>query len=86
MTKNTTWRRRFALNATAVLTAALIAMVSQGAAAQSGYYAGKTVRIVVGSSAGGGYDTYARAIAPFLASTCPASRPSSCRTCRAAAA
>ena len=36
------------------------------ARAQSPFYAGKTVTIVVGASAGGGYDIYARAIAPFL--------------------
>mgnify|MGYP003336239766 FL=1 len=33
------------------------------------FYAGKTVRFVVGSSAGGGYDTYARLIQPYLAKT-----------------
>ncbi|HTK13212.1 MAG TPA: hypothetical protein VL402_05370 [Xanthobacteraceae bacterium] len=36
------------------------------ARAQSPFYAGKTITIVVGASAGGGYDIYARAIAPFL--------------------
>jgi hypothetical protein len=36
------------------------------APAQSDFYAGKTVRIIVGSSAGGGYDTYGRAIAQFF--------------------
>lgn len=71
MTASAMWRRRFALNATAALGAALIAAVAQGAAAQSGYYAGKTLRIIVGSSAGGGYDTYARAMAPFFAEYLP---------------
>jgi len=32
-----------------------------------GFYRGKTVRILVGSPPGGGYDLYARLIAPFLA-------------------
>jgi len=43
-----------------VMLAALVAAVP--ADAQSKFYEGKTVRIVVGFSAGGGYDTYARAI------------------------
>jgi tripartite-type tricarboxylate transporter receptor subunit TctC len=51
--------------------AALIATVPQAAQAQPGFYAGKTVRIIVGSTAGGGYDIYARAIAPFLAEHLP---------------
>ena len=51
--------------------AALVATAPQDAIAQSGYYAGKTVRIIVGASAGGGYDIYARALAPFLAEHLP---------------
>ena len=31
------------------------------------YYAGKTVRMVVGSGTGGGYDIFSRMIAPYLA-------------------
>jgi tripartite-type tricarboxylate transporter receptor subunit TctC len=46
-------------------------MMTDSVQAQSGSYAGKTVRIIVGSSAGGGYDTYARAMAPFLAEHLP---------------
>ncbi len=52
-------------------TAAIALLASQHAAAQSDYYAGKTVRIVVGASAGGGYDTYARAIAPIFGEHLP---------------
>jgi tripartite-type tricarboxylate transporter receptor subunit TctC len=52
------------------MVAALVAAAGT-ADAQPGYYAGKTVRIVVGSSAGGGYDTYARAIAPILSEHLP---------------
>ena len=33
------------------------------------FFRGKTVRLVVGSTAGGGYDTYARLIAPSLSKT-----------------
>ena len=71
MTASVSWRRRSgALNVIA-LAAAMMASAPESATAQSGYYAGKTVRIVVGSSAGGGYDTYARAIAPILAEHLP---------------
>ena len=34
--------------------------------AQEAFYKGKTVRIIVGASAGGGYDTYSRAIARHM--------------------
>src|SRR5262245_12098784 len=71
VTANGRWRRRCAFNLVGLLAAALITAASQNAAAQSGYYAGKTVRIIVGSSAGGGYDTYARAMAPFFAEHLP---------------
>lgn len=42
--------------------------VAATAAAQSeaDFYKGKTVRLVVGTSSGGGYDTYARLLAPHL--------------------
>src|SRR5690349_9611147 len=53
------------------LSIALLAIVPHTTKAQSGFYPGKTFRIIVGSSAGGGYDTYARAIAPFLAEHLP---------------
>jgi tripartite-type tricarboxylate transporter receptor subunit TctC len=35
--------------------------------AEKAFFAGKTVRIVVGSGVGGGYDVYSRLIAPYLA-------------------
>ena len=41
--------------------------------AQSPFYQGKTVRIIVGGSAGGGYDTYTRAIARHLGKHVPGS-------------
>ncbi|MPZ39783.1 MAG: hypothetical protein GEU95_17335 [Rhizobiales bacterium] len=72
---STTRKPRRHLRATAIsfgaLVIALVAASTESAKAESGYYAGKTVRIVVGSSAGGGYDTYARAIAPILAEHLP---------------
>src|SRR5437867_2620286 len=41
------------------------------AAAQEPYYKGKTVRIVVGFTAGGGFDTYSRAIARHMSNHIP---------------
>ena len=37
--------------------------------AEKAFYAGKTVRMVVGSGTGGGYDVFSRIIAPYLART-----------------
>jgi len=39
--------------------------------AQEGFYRGKTVRIIVGASAGGGYDTYSRTIARHMGKHIP---------------
>jgi tripartite-type tricarboxylate transporter receptor subunit TctC len=52
----------------------LLVLVFGGACpptAQDDFYRGRTVRIVVGYSAGGGFDTYARAIARHLAKHIP---------------
>ncbi len=38
-------------------------------ASESGYFKDKTVRIIVGYGPGGGYDAYARMIAPYLSKT-----------------
>jgi tripartite-type tricarboxylate transporter receptor subunit TctC len=51
-----------------VLIASLVLVT--GAAADD-FYKGKTIRIVVGFSAGGGFDTYARAIARHMAKHIP---------------
>ncbi len=56
--------RRFAL--TAILAAVVFALGAWGAAAAADSYAGKTVRIIVAYSPGGGYDTYARYVARHL--------------------
>jgi tripartite-type tricarboxylate transporter receptor subunit TctC len=37
--------------------------------AEKAFYAGKTVRMIVGSGVGGGYDVFSRLIAPYLAKT-----------------
>src|SRR5690242_20261373 len=63
--------RRAASGIIGALAAVLVVSVPATAKAQAGFYAGKTLRIIVGSSAGGGYDTYARALAPFLAEHLP---------------
>jgi len=52
----------------------LLVLVFGGACpptAQDDFYRGRTVRIVVGYSAGGGFDTYSRAIARHLAKHIP---------------
>jgi tripartite-type tricarboxylate transporter receptor subunit TctC len=46
---------------------------NQFAIAQESFYKGKAVRIVVGTSAGGGYDTFTRAIARHLGKHIPGS-------------
>jgi tripartite-type tricarboxylate transporter receptor subunit TctC len=53
------------IGAACLLTAAWIGI----ARAEDGkaYYAGKTVRMIVGSGPGGGYDVFTRMIAPYLA-------------------
>jgi tripartite-type tricarboxylate transporter receptor subunit TctC len=57
--------------AVGVLTTVSVVAQAPPAHAQSDFYAGKTIRIVVGATAGGGYDIYARAIAPFLSAHLP---------------
>src|SRR5919204_4017357 len=57
------------MNRRALLIAALAtlpAWYTSGASAQSNYYAGKTITIVVGYKTGGGYDSIARLLARHL--------------------
>jgi tripartite-type tricarboxylate transporter receptor subunit TctC len=56
-----------------LVTIAIIgAMIDGGsAAAQEAFYAGKTVRIIVGAAPGGGYDTYSRTIARHMGKHIP---------------
>jgi tripartite-type tricarboxylate transporter receptor subunit TctC len=61
-------RRRFSAAASAALVAGFTgrrAVADTESAAE--FYRGKTVRILVGSPPGGGYDVYARLVAPSLA-------------------
>jgi tripartite-type tricarboxylate transporter receptor subunit TctC len=46
--------------------AILTLFLAAAAHAQDAFYRGKTVRIIVGASAGGGYDTYSRTIARHM--------------------
>jgi tripartite-type tricarboxylate transporter receptor subunit TctC len=59
--------------AKALLTTACVALGAQSASAQSAadFYKGKTVQIVVGFGAGGGYDLYARALGRHLGKYMP---------------
>ncbi len=59
---------RFALALTAVLLGGAWTRFVQ---AQESFFKGKTIRIVVGFSAGGGYDIYARAIARHMSQHIP---------------
>jgi tripartite-type tricarboxylate transporter receptor subunit TctC len=61
---NSSARKRFALAALALLVT--LAALSGSAAAQTELYAGKQIRMVIGSGAGGGYDVYARFLARHL--------------------
>ncbi len=60
--------------ARAVLSMAIIGLVllaASGSNAQEPFFKGKTVRIIVGFSAGGGFDTYSRLIARHLGKHIP---------------
>jgi tripartite-type tricarboxylate transporter receptor subunit TctC len=58
-------RKILAAAATALWICAVAAPV-RAQESEAAFYKGKTVRIIVGFGPGGGYDTYARMIAPYL--------------------
>src|SRR5476649_758616 len=61
-----------ARRAVPLLLAVYCAALTSPAQAQDtekAFYAGKTVRMIVGSGVGGGYDVFSRLIAPYLAKT-----------------
>ncbi len=62
------WIRK---SAGALALAAAGVTLASGAAAQDSFYKGKTMRIIVGFGAGGGFDTYARLIARHLGKHIP---------------
>jgi tripartite-type tricarboxylate transporter receptor subunit TctC len=67
------WRRKMKLNGLRVYAVlfVLIFFASGTGAADPEYYRGKTVRIIVGLSAGGGFDVYARAMARHMGKHIP---------------
>lgn len=62
---------RYRLNLFTLSLVMIILAQSTVATAQDNFYSGKTIRIIVGGSAGGGYDTYTRTIARHLAKHIP---------------
>src|ERR1700722_12125573 len=58
-----------------VAMAALACLVALGPARADDYFKGKTIRLVVGTPPGGGYDTYGRLVARYLGELLPG-RPS----------
>ena len=59
-----------------MLASALLVMAGLPANAADDFYKGKTIKLVVGSAPGAGYDAYGRLIARHLGNICPASRTS----------
>jgi tripartite-type tricarboxylate transporter receptor subunit TctC len=59
------------LSLVAILSFAAFLLVGSNDARAEDFYAGKTIRVIVGFSAGGGYDTYARAVARHLGKYIP---------------
>ena len=57
--------------ATAAFLALMLAVSARPALAQTDFYKGKTISIVVGYSVGGGYDQYARAVSRHFGSHIP---------------
>ena len=60
--------RRIVLLSLAVCWA-VSASQAQAQESEKAFYAGKTVRMIVGSGVGGGYDVFSRLLAPYLAKT-----------------
>src|SRR4051812_9601298 len=59
-----TWRPTIMKRIAAFI--AVAAMCMPGAAAAADFYQGKTIRMLVGSAPGGGYDSYARTFVQYL--------------------
>ena len=67
---------RFSLAVASVLFA-----VSSAPAASDEFYKGKVIRIIVGFSAGGGFDTYARSLSRYMGKYMPEIQLSSLKIC-----
>ncbi len=59
--------------AQAAVLGSAIALAGQALASENaaGFYKGRSIELIVGYGTGGGYDTYARALAPFLTKHLP---------------
>ncbi len=68
--RDTTFRRR-ALAVSALIAGVVLIAAPINPAQADDYYRGKTIRIVVGTPTGGGYDTYARLVGRHLGNFIP---------------
>ena len=59
-----------------VIASAALFIASASLAQADDFYKGKTIRVTVGLAPGGGYDTYARAVARHMGNISPATRAS----------
>ncbi len=57
--------------AVSVVVGSSVAVASLVSAASEEFYRGKVIRIIVGFSAGGGFDTYARAVGRYMGKYIP---------------
>jgi tripartite-type tricarboxylate transporter receptor subunit TctC len=64
-------KTRLRLNALVVVVVTLLLAGYPGTSMAEEFYSGKTIRIIVGYAAGGGYDTYARTLARHLGKHMP---------------
>lgn len=64
-------RKRLACPAAVAAAAVVLAVPLAGDAHAADFYAGKQIRMVISSGAGGGYDAYARALAQFMTQHIP---------------
>jgi tripartite-type tricarboxylate transporter receptor subunit TctC len=66
------WSERTVKTLTASLAVALVLLLcSRELHAQANFYQGKNIRLIIGSTAGGGYDLWPRAIARYLTKNIP---------------
>jgi tripartite-type tricarboxylate transporter receptor subunit TctC len=63
--------RNVTYNGAAAIFFFLTSALAATAGAQESFYSGKTIRLIVGLSAGGGYDVYSRTIARHLGKRIP---------------
>lgn len=70
-TTNTTSGGAFARSVALGVATLSLALSAGSASAQEDHYKGKTIRLIVGSEAGGGYDAYGRLLAAHLAKHIP---------------